>query len=282
MKAISYSIFGYGKERHAQSFDFNSYLRGLMICIRMNRLIYPDWQIILQTDQSTYEGWKDLFNRLPIKLEVHQNDVPLTLAMLWRLRPVFDTREDGTWKYSHVLCRDLDSPATYREAQAVKYWMNKDKAMHAITDSVSHDIPLLGGMIGMRPAYFTERMNIKTWKDLININPNYDWQTKGADQMFLRDVVYPRFAQHGSDSITQHYVLGMPNTFLSDYHNSIQPMELDIPFEMKESNNICGHIGAAGWYEAALFKFLRKHWGKFSDILEIEKQYSNIFYWVNE
>jgi CMP-2-keto-3-deoxyoctulosonic acid synthetase len=59
-------------------------------------------------------------------------------------------------------------------------------------------------------------------------------------------------------------------------------MELDIPHEYKESNNVAGHIGAAGYYEAAMFKFLRKHWSKFEDILEIEKEYSNVFYWVNE
>lgn len=283
MKAIAYSLFGYNKERQDNCFDFNSYLRGLMINIRMNRLLFPDWIINLQTDKNTYEGWRTLFDRLPIELEVHQNNVPLTLAMLWRLRPVFDiNKETGTWKYTHVLCRDLDSPATYREAQAVKYWINRDKTMHAITDSVSHDVPLLGGMIGIRPEYFAGRMGVHTWKEFINLNPNFNWEIKGSDQVFLRQVVYPSVAQHGNDSITQHYCLGMPNSFLSDCHSSIQDMELDLPYELKESNAVCGHIGASGYYETAMFKFLRNHWDKFTDLIEIEKEYPAVFYWTNK
>jgi hypothetical protein len=275
--AICYSLFGYDRERAENCFDFNSYLRGLAINIRMARLIYPHWDIIVQTDQSTYEGWKELLEAWPIKLEVHQNGVPLTLAMLWRLRPCFDLN------YTHVLCRDLDSPLTYRERQAVEYWMNRDKAAHAITDSVSHDVPMLGGMIGFRPQYFRDKVGVSSWGDMIRLRPNYNWEQKGSDQQFLRDIIYPCFARHTVDSITQHYILGMPNSFLSDCHSTIQDLELEgVPFEMKESNDTCGHIGAAGWYETAMFKFLRKHWDKFTDILDVEKQYSNIFYWVNE
>ena len=270
---ISYSLFGYDRERAENCFDFNSYLRGLAINIRMARLIYPDWDIIVQTDKATYEGWKELFDAYPIKLEVHQDQVPLTLAMLWRLRPCFDNN------YTHVICRDLDSPLTYRERQAVEYWINRDKAAHAITDSVSHDVPMLGGMIGFRPAYFNHKMGVSTWGDLIRLKPNYNWNQKGSDQTFLRDIVYPKFAQHGTDSITQHYILGMSNSFLSDYHNKIQDMDLPIPFEYKESNDTCGHIGASGFYSTAMEKFLRKYRDKFVDLQEIEDKYSKVFYW---
>jgi hypothetical protein len=271
--AISYSLFGYDRERADNCFDFNSYLRGLAINIRMARLIYPEWDIIVQTDKATYEAWKELFGAYPIKLEVHQDLVPLTLAMLWRLRPCFDNN------YTHVLCRDLDSPLTYRERQAVEYWINRDKAAHAITDSVSHDVPMLGGMIGFRPQYFRDKVGVSTWGDLIRIRPNYLWNQKGSDQTFLRDIVYPKFAQQGTDSITQHYVLGMPNSFLSDYHNKIQDLELPIPFELKESNDTCGHIGSAGAYNVALEKFLRKYHDKFVDLHSAEESYKDIFYW---
>lgn len=273
-KVISYSLFGYDRERQESCFDFNSYLRGLMINIRMNRLIFPEWKIVLQTDKNTYEAWKDLFDKLDLIIEVHQNNVPLTLAMLWRLRPCFNL------DYTHVLCRDLDSVATYREAQAVKYWINRDKAAHAITDSVSHDTPLLGGMIGFRPQYFMETVGARSWKELIDKRNNYDWTKKGSDQTFLRDIVYPCFARHGWDSITQHYVLGMPNSFLSDCHNKIQDMELDIPFEYKESNEVCGHIGSAGYYNGQMSRFINKYKDKFEDLIEIEKDYPDLFSWV--
>jgi hypothetical protein len=247
-----------------------------MINVRMARLLFPDWRINLQTDQATYEAYKNLFDKLDIDIEVHQNNVPLTLAMLWRLRPCFET------KYTHVLCRDVDSPPTYREAQAVKYWMDREtKAAHAITDSVSHNIPMMGGMIGFMPQYFRMKTGCDTWAQLIN-KKSFDWTRKGSDQSFLNDIVYPCFAQPGSDSITQHYPLGMPNTFLTDYHNNIPNIELPLPYELTESNDVCGHIGAAGFYGQVMFRFLRKHKDKFTDLIEIEKQYPVVFNWTQD
>lgn len=287
-KCISYSLFGYGKERHPESFDFLSYLRGLMINVRMNRLLYPDWEIVLQTDQETYDAFNVLFDNIGIQVRVNDTS-PLCLAMLWRLKPSFET-ENGKWKYTHVICRDLDSPPTYREVQAVKYWVNRDKAMHAITDSVSHNLPLLGGMIGMRPAYFNEKVG-NSFDKMLALGRGMSFERKGSDQKFLCEYIYPKFSVPGSDSITQHYFNGMGNTHLSDYRTCTCPptsgheshcynnIDIDIPYMYVESNSVCGHIGAAGFYSTAMFQFLRKHKSNFDDLIEVEKNYPNIFYW---
>lgn len=271
MNIISYSLFGFNKERNESCFDFNTYLRGLLINIRLNRLLFPDFTIRLHTDTNTFEGFKDLFKSLPIEI-VLCDSAPLTLAMLWRMKPCFDN------SVSVVLCRDLDSPPTYREAQAVKYWMDKDKAAHAITDSVSHDVPMLGGMIGFKANYFKQYTGFESWEAMVNTG--MDWTQKGTDQTFLTQRIYPCFAKHGVDSITQHYVLGMPNSFLSDCHNHIQDVELSLGY--KESNDVCGHIGSAGFYEPPMLRLIKKTWDKFSDLNAIEKKYPNIFYWVND
>jgi hypothetical protein len=259
-----------------------------MLNVRLQRLIFPGWRINLQTDQATYEAYKNLFDKLDIDIEVHQNNVPLTLAMLWRLRPCFDR------KYTHIICRDIESPLTYRDAQAVKYWIDRGgKAAHAITDSISHNIPMLGGMIGFMTEHFGDRTNTKSWSELVS-KGSYDWTRKGTDQTFLNDIVYPCFAKQGSDSITQHYFKGHPNTFLSDYrtcscketvgHETYCPnnTELSLSHEMIESNSICGHIGSFGWYDPQMFKFLRKHKDEFTDLIEIEKQYPVIFHWTQD
>lgn len=274
MKAISYSLFGYNAEKHKDCFDFNSYLRGLMLNIRLARLIYPDWIVVLHVDNSTYNGLKDLFERLPIKVVICE-DAALTKAMLWRLMPCFNH------EYSHVICRDLDSPLTYREAQAVQFWINSEtKAAHAITDSISHNIPMLGGMIGFVPQWFGMKLRCNTWEELLSRGV-YDWSVKGEDQTFLNRTIYPIFAKHNEESIIQHYVLGMPNTFLNGYYNHIQDIEIpNVDIEYKESNDVCGHIGAAGWYETAMFKFLRKYDNHFKDLNKVEKKYKSIFYWA--
>ena len=278
--AIVYSLFGYDRERAENCFDFNSYLRGLMINIRMNKLLFPDWDIVLETDIATNTAFAPLFESLPIIVEVNPDGTPLTKAMLWRLKPIFHY-EHPNWKYTHIICRDLDSPPTYREAQAVKHWINKDTAAHAITDSVSHNLPLLGGMIGFKCGDFIGMTQKRDWDSLFS-GVDIDFSRKGADQDYLNKYLYPTFATFDRSSITQHYPLGMANTFLPGYNNNIPDLELGLSYDLKESNNVCGHIGSAGYYEAAMFKFLRKYWHDFDYLLEVEKNYPNIFYWCNE
>jgi len=182
-----------------------------------------------------------------------------------------------------VICRDLDSPLTYKEAQCVLYWMNRgeDKILHAITDSVSHNVPLMGGMIGIKPKYFSDKVGCSDWETFVNKHSGYN--TKGSDQDFLNRIIYPIFAQQGNDSIVQHYLLGMPNTFLSEYQNTVPQLELpSVPVAMKESNETCGHIGSAGYYTGAMDKFLHKHYDRFEDIRNAEKEFEDIFYWIKE
>ena len=292
-KCVSYSLFGFDKERQDGCFDFSSYLRGLMVNLRMNRLLFPDFQTVLHIDEASYNAYMPLFTSLGESVRcVICEPAPLCKAMLWRLKPLFEKDAEGFQKYTHVLCRDLDSPATYREVQAVTYWLNRDKACHAITDSVSHDVPLMGGMIGFKTSYFLNHV-IDNWEDFVT-KTGINYEKKGSDQDFLNRVVYPMFASKGSESIIQHYFLGMANTFLDGYltcqcpqtvghastcHNNI---EVSIPYNLIESNGCCGHIGAAGFYPAYTFNFLRKHAGQFDDILRAERLYPDLFYWTKD
>jgi hypothetical protein len=267
MKIISYALFGYNKERQENCFAFADYLRGLLVNIRLARMVYPGWVIRLHVDQSTYDGLKDILTKLPIQIEIC-DDAPLTLAMLWRLKPCFDSQVEYT------ICRDLDSPLTYREAQAVEYWLRSGKAAHAITDSVSHNIPMMGGMVGFW-KYIRDYTGVNTWEKLVD--KKLDFKVKGMDQFLLNKHVYPGFSRE--DSIVQHYVLGMPDTFLSEYHTQIQDIDLKLPQDYKETNDTCGHIGAAGYYSAPMNKLIQKHRDKFLDLEQIEKNYPTTFYW---
>lgn len=291
MKAISYALFGSQDNRVESCFDFYSYKRSLMINLRMNRLLFPDWEIVIHTDLND-NTLNKLYEQGLIRL-VKCQPAPLCKAMLWRMKPIFEVGIHEGKKYTHVLCRDLDSPPTYREVQAVEYWISTGKAVHAITDSISHDVPLLGGMIGFVPKHFTMRTGWNSWEELMG-QARSNFENKGSDQEFLTQVVYPIFASHGSDSITQHYFNGMGNSFLSDYHTCTCPppsghrsdcpnnYPINLIEDLKESNSVAGHIGASGYYETAMFKFLRKYTSSFNDLLEIEKDNPEIFYWVNQ
>jgi hypothetical protein len=137
----------------------------------------------------------------------------------------------------------------------------------------------MGGMIGFTADAWTERTNTQSWTELL-ANANFDWKVKGSDQTFLNRTIYPMYATQGNSSIIQHFILGMPNTFLDGYSNPIP----DIAYmeAYSGSNDTCGHIGAAGWYEAPMMRFLKQFKDRFTDILEVEKQYPEIFYWAND
>lgn len=270
MKIIGYSLFGYGKATPQYCFNFHTYLRGLWINIRLARVLYPDWKIIVNTDHDTWNHYQDLFRMMEkFNVTFYGNEpAPLCEAMLWRMKPIW---LEGV---THTICRDLDSPLTYREAQMVKEWIDSGKVIHSITDSISHNIYMLGGMIGMTKDF---KNHFSDWQSMIS---GYNYEVKGSDQEMLCHKVYPKFAQSGYDSVMQHYILGMPNTFLSGYRNTWKDEPLpNVNEKYRQTNDTCGHIGAAGWYEAPTFKFLTEIDEYRNEYEELESKYKSIFYW---
>jgi hypothetical protein len=287
-KAISYSLFGYNQERNKDSFDFNSYLRGLLINLKCQALIYPDWEIVLNTDKETYNGLKDLFDLLPIKILINEEVEPLTKSMLWRMKPIW-LKENDQFIYSHIICRDLDSPLTLRERKCVEEWIIDNSIVHAITDSISHNIPMMGGMVGFKPKEFIEATSYTTFEEMFADIP-YDFDIKGTDQELLCRHIYPIFCRNEVPingvyfpSIMQHYLKGYPNTNLKGFRNIVPEwINVGLDLSMEESNEICGHIGSAGWYEPKINVFLTRHKEKIQHIIEIEKKFTDIFWWAKE
>jgi hypothetical protein len=280
MNAICYSLFG-ADEQYENCFEVKSYIRGFHLNLRIAQLLYPDWLVVLMVDEPTYRSqyqgylWK-LNQDFKIDLKVMQK-AALCEMMLWRLYPMF-LNEGKKPKYERVLCRDTDSLLSYRERQAVAYWERGPKMAHAITDSVSHSVTLMGGMIGFMSGSFRNRMAGSSFDELLALSQGIDFTKKGADQDFLNRYVLPKVA----DSITEHFVLGHPQTFRGDCHNFIHDIdlkEIGVGDELKETNGYGFHIGAAGMQVDAVVKFLEKY-GKDNEYWEsIEKQYPSIFYW---
>ncbi len=289
-KAISYSLFGFGKERYHNCFDFNSYLRGLHICLRFNRILYPDWQMIVNIDEATFNSpYKPIFDwynsKGYVRFIIHRNNEKLCKAMLWRFETVFDYTHP-LWTYSHVICRDLDSISTFREAQMVAEWIAEDKAMHCITDSISHTIPAMGGLVGFRPGYVRDLLGIaktnpeSTFENLLERSPDIDYSVKGSDQTFLNQVIYPPLADH----TTEHFIKGMSHNKKEEngrHYKAPENLDIGIDPKFKETNLLAGHCGAAGFYEAPTMKFLYHDDPYKKDYTEVEtmKGFEQIFYW---
>lgn len=278
--AISYSLFGYNQQ-HENCYDFRAYLRGLHLNIRVAELLYPGWDVIVVIDPSVhYSPYSDYLLSLGVNNKcviLVKETRTLCEMMLYRLWPLF-LIDDAENKYDRIICRDTDSLLSYRERQAVAYWEQGTKMAHAITDSVSHTITLMGGMCAFQSGPFRDRMGVKSFDDLLALSQGIDFSCKGADQDFLNRYVLPKVA----DSITEHFVLGHPQTFRGDCHNFIHDIdlkEIGLPDELRETNGYGFHIGASGFQTDAVVKFLQKH-GKDNEYWgQLEKQYPEIFYW---
>lgn len=275
MNAISYSLFGFNQE-YEKSLAFKSYLRGLHLNIRVAEVLYPGWEVVVMIDRATLESpFIKYIDAARSKFRL--KEIPtaeLCRMMLYRLYPLF-MLEDGHNKYDRVICRDTDSLLSYRERQAVAYWEQGPKMAHAITDSVSHSITLMGGMIGFQSGPFRNRLNVISFDHLMEQAQGIDFNVKGSDQDFLNRIVLPKVA----DSITEHFVLGHPQTFRGDCHNFIHDIDLGLPEEFKELNGYGFHIGASGFQTDAVVNWLKK-WGKDNEYWdELEKQFPDVMYW---
>lgn len=289
-KAISYALFGYDRAQHKDCFDFLSYLRSMHICIRFNRILYNGWDNVINMDESTYNSpYRKIFdwhqNKGFIKIKLWPNNVPLCEAMLWRVSTVFDY-DHPQWRYSHVICRDLDSISTYREAQMVKQWIDEDKAIHCITDSVSHDIAMLGGLCGFRPGYVNDILQLTQYpqdafKALMSKGKGIDFNVKGSDQKFLNDFVYNTKC---ANSATEHFIQGRVRDRKEENgrHYSVdESIDIGVGQIFKATNLFAGHCGAAGFYEIPTLRFLNRYDPYEKDYIELETmpEFAQIFYW---
>ena len=273
MNCISLSLFGI-EETHEGCFSFESYLRYFALILKMKELIFPEWDIFLNIDSETYNSrFKKYFDyhadNGKIDIDVHEKEL-LCMAMLHRLSPIF------SGKYERIICRDLDALITYRERQAVEQWIKDDTIFHTITDSISHNIPIMGGMCGAKSDEFKETMGVNSFDEMVKSSNNINYSIKGGDQLFLNQIVLPKIEY----SITEHYILGMVKSDKPYSYNYIQDIKLSIPDALKESNNLTSHIGGAYGIDPVL-PFIKNNLSdeqkEYFD--KIEKEFKYIFYW---
>ena len=245
MNVISYSLFNDDPKY------FNFYLRGLYFNLRMAKLLYKDWEVRVAMPMSLLYNsvceLQSLFN-----LSVFLPDVTNRRCenMLWRMQPCF---MDGV---DYVICRDLDSVHTWREAKEVEKWIASGKNAHGINDNPAHSIPIMGGMCGFKAAVIREKFD--SWDNLIS---GYDLSRHGSDQTLLMNKVYPL----------------VKDSFYHSYLTNREPQPDKNP--LWESDLISRYIGSAGVIDMELLRFLDRHDPENSKYLEFEKKYPNLFYW---
>lgn len=101
---------------------------------------------------------------------------------------------DGTfWRFlaagdndlQAVVFRDTDSRPSRREFSAVEQWLASGKSLHIMRDHPEHRVIIMAGMWGCLGGAIPDMEALIDQWGL--------WERKGVDQVFLREVIYPRF-----------------------------------------------------------------------------------------
>lgn len=194
-KIISFSLFHHTDKTMDSAFR-NRYLMGVHVNARLLKLYYPGWILRVHTSglsDSDIETFIDPHglhtdvievvkcNKKPFMLEKHSRAIQRFLAI-----------DDPT--VDVVIVRDLDSRFTTREVMATNEWLGSPLQFHSMRDHQQHNVPIMGGMFGMKKGY-SEGSN-KTITSLVQ-NFVKDKKEKesfcgvGEDQCFLREYVWP-------------------------------------------------------------------------------------------
>jgi len=182
-KIISYSFFE-PKKIHKHRFwdkfnNVNRYWYNIPSMVLLNRLIYPDFDIVIHISSNIKE--KPLYSLL---LKLQEND----LISLVEIKSDYTDTEPTLWRYKPLLnkecdillCRDIDSLPTVDEVRSTKYFIESDYKVTTIRSHTNHTSPgtiMLAGLCGFR----TKHLNLDLdFNDMLKMRGSW-----GLDQGFL-------------------------------------------------------------------------------------------------
>jgi len=197
MKIIAFALFdnqnpsGQGVEIQSES-SFSWYLEGALHNIQGARLYYPDWivRIYVFGLSETVEALL-LESSNNAELVRCRASSPLNISSSRKMTARFLSYDDPDTMY--MISRDLDSRFNPRELFAVNEWISSGAHFHVMRDHDQHDVPVLGGMFGIRRGALTGKVPSMT--DLLSSafaqEPNGITGMRGEDQSFLAKYVWP-------------------------------------------------------------------------------------------
>jgi hypothetical protein len=167
MRLISLSLWGTNPK----------YLVGALRNAELAATMYPGWRMRFYCGSSVPEIVLARLQRFPNVEVVCMPEPGDWRALFWRFYPASESA------VSVVLSRDADSRVSARESAAVDAWLHSDKDFHVMRDHPYHDVPIQGGMWGVRNGL------LGNMRRLIDAFPKSDyWQ---VDQQFLTFVIAP-------------------------------------------------------------------------------------------
>lgn len=175
---ISYSLYGNNPK----------YLKGAIANVYAAKQHYPDWTCRFYIDDNIDTSHLDTSNVEIIRMPKENGH----LKMYWRFLPLTEPDID------YLMIRDTDSIITYREACAVKEWMDSRKSFHIMRDNPQHNVPICGGMWGCTGEFiksYSSKHLPNVQEHLSKLLPKQIFHSRGmyfyTDQLYLWRYIWP-------------------------------------------------------------------------------------------
>ena len=171
--------------------------------------VFPGWKLRIYLPMSDNIGTSEKRLKVPQAIidQLQSLNVQLVFVnttntliknpRLWRFLVANDVTVD------RFLIRDIDSRLIPRDAIEVAVWIQSGKPFHCIRDNPGHcGWPVNAGLWGAVPKQLYRYLDRETFSP--ETLSNYSGKYKFLDQMFLRDLVWPKIKHHAycSDSIS--------------------------------------------------------------------------------
>jgi len=184
-RVVSFSLFKHATDK------WKVFSWGLLHNIVAARTVYPGWKVRVYVDQTVPTDMVKLLQELPeVEVEHRERKQPWD-GISWR----FEVADDPDVEF--FATRDADSRVCWREAMAMREFMESDFSVHAMHDHpITHGYghPINAGMFGGRGQLTVKKMG-KTMKQLWEQYHSQNYADRVTDQNFLRDIIWPQFSQ---------------------------------------------------------------------------------------
>lgn len=232
MKIVSYALFKSEASVYHTLKGGNSlaqFTKFLPLLVRAHQVLWAGYEMWLHHDRASM--MEPYFKALVkfdqagfLKLVDCGTAGTLCGAMLWRMKPAFETDAEA------VVCRDVDVIPAPFDRQAVEEWLHSRHAVHVVHFCQAHS-GVMGGTLAVRPSRFRELVACRTLEQFM------DRGTRSGNT----------FERHGDDQhlLNQHYLPLSQDMLLHELHHEVGdlpavdvrrkidwPMPLDIPLSV--------------------------------------------------
>jgi hypothetical protein len=162
VKLISFSIWGNNPMYH----------EGMYENIRLAPQVYPEWTVRVYHDDTVPQDVVQKMKEMGAQTFHITKSKGSWDGLFWRFYPAADQTIDA------FIVRDADSRINARERAAVNEWIGSNRGFHTMRDHWNHNVPIMGGMWGMKRLVFPAMVDY--------INDWLEFNAKGTDQTFLQ------------------------------------------------------------------------------------------------